>query len=53
MNSKWHFYISISKSFIRIMGCLFSIQYNSLIILACCLGLAELLGILEEIKDER
>lgn len=53
MNSKWHLYISFSKSIIRITGCVLGILLNSLIILATAFGVAEVLGILEEIKDNR
>jgi len=53
MNSKWHLYISLAKSIIRIAGCAISIIYNQWIILVFGIGLAELLGILEEIKDDR
>lgn len=53
MNSKWHLYISFSKSIIRITGCVLGILLNSLIILATAFGIAEVLGILEEIKDNR
>jgi len=53
MNSKWHLLISFLKSFIRIITILVSIILNQWIFLAIGLGLAEILGILEEIKDER
>lgn len=53
MNSRWHLYLSFFKSGIRIVGCIFSIVFNQWILLAIGLGVAEILGILEEIKDER
>jgi len=53
MNSKWHLYISIAKSVIRIAGCILSVIYNQWTILALGLGVAEVLGILEEVKDNR
>lgn len=53
MNSKWHFWLSFSKSFIRITGCMLAILSDNLLVLAICFGIAEILGILEEVKDER
>lgn len=53
MNSKWHMYISFIKSFVRIAGCELSIIFNNWLILAIGLGLAELLGVLEEVGDNR
>jgi hypothetical protein len=53
MNSKWHMYISFIKSFVRIAGCGLSIIFSNWLILAIGLGLAELLGVLEEIGDKR
>ncbi len=53
MNSKWHLYISYLKSCFRIFGCVFTIMFNNFLMLAVFFGLAEILGILEEIKDDR
>jgi len=53
MNSKWHLYLSYLKSLIRISGCSLSLIYNEWSMLAISFGIAELLGVLEEIKDER
>jgi hypothetical protein len=60
MNSKWHLYLSLLKSFIRIGTYIISFILlvtkhiiGSIIIL--CIGsfLAEVLGVAEEIKDYR
>ena len=53
MNSKWHLYISLAKSIIRIVGCVIGIILGSWIIAIVGIIIAEILGILEEIKDER
>jgi len=53
MNSKWHLYLSYLKSLIRISGCLLSLIFKEWSILAISFGIAEILGVLEEIKDER
>ena len=53
MNSKWHLYTSVSKSIIRIVGCGFAVGLQSITVLGVGLVLAEILGILEELKDER
>ena len=53
INSKWHLYISIAKSIIRILSCLISLVSGKFEYLAIGLGIAEGLGILEELKDER
>jgi len=53
MNSKWHLYLSYLKSIIRISGCSLSLIYNEWSILAISFVIAEVLGVLEEIKDER
>jgi hypothetical protein len=53
MNSKWHFWISVTKSAIRILACAVAINTSSLWDLAVGLAVAEGLGILEEIKDNR
>lgn len=55
-----HFKISIIKSILRIAGCIIAIILTclnlllpSLITLSSALGVAELLGILEEVYDKR
>ena len=53
MNSRWHLYISLVKSTIRILSCIISILTKKFTFLAIGFGLAEGLGILEELKDER
>lgn len=53
MRSKWHSRISFIKSAIRIFGALLCILYNDIIILAFCFALAEILGIVEELGDNR
>jgi hypothetical protein len=53
MNSKWHLYISIVKSVIRILACVVSVIAGKFEYLAIGLGIAEGLGILEELKDNR
>lgn len=53
MNSKWHMYVSFVKSIIRIAGCVFSLIFNNWLILAIGLGIAEILGVLEEVGDKR
>lgn len=53
MNDKAHLKWSITKSIIRIAGCIGAIQYNSVLILGFAFMVAEFLGIGEEIVDER
>lgn len=53
MNSLWHLIISLIKSAIRIISGILSVKLQSLEILAIGLILAEILGIIEELKDER
>jgi hypothetical protein len=57
MNSKWHAYVSFAKSGIRMVSCIGAIclmdTQKALLILASGLLIAECLGIIEEIKDER
>ena len=55
-----HFNISLIKSLLRIVGCIvalflgiFNCIIPSVIVLSSSLGLAEVLGILEEIFDKR
>lgn len=59
MNMNSHFKISLIKSILRILGCIVAIivcfwsKTSSIIILSSALLVAEILGILEEIKDTR
>lgn len=53
MNSKGHLFISIIKSSLRISGCIMAFITYNLYILAVCFGIAELLGIAEELVDKR
>lgn len=53
MNSRWHLMLSFSKSFIRIVGCLVALYYKNLTIAIWGIVIAEILGVLEEVKDER
>jgi hypothetical protein len=53
MNSKWHLFISFIKSLIRIVAIGVSLIYSQWSFLAIGLGVAEVLGILEEIGDKR
>jgi len=53
MNSKGHLYTSIAKSALRIGACLSTLKFNDLKVLAIGFAIAEVLGILEEIFDER
>lgn len=52
MNSKWHICISLVKSVTRIVGCVMGIR-GSLKGLSVSFLLAEVLGILEEVGDDR
>lgn len=47
-----HFGISLLKSILRIVGCIFMLKRN-ITIMAWCFLSAEVLGILEEIFDKR
>lgn len=53
MKSKWHLIISVLKSAIRILSCVYLIVTGSVLAFAVGFLIAEVLGILEEIKDER
>lgn len=53
MNSKGHLYISLIKSGIRIVGCIDLFMTGSLGFFAGAFCAAELLGIVEELVDER
>lgn len=52
MNSKWHLYISLIKSWIRIIGCVVGIKWG-FGWLAIMFLVAEVLGIVEEVGDNR
>lgn len=52
MNSKWHLYISLIKSMMRIIGCVFGLN-GSLKGISLMFLIAEGLGVLEEVGDER
>lgn len=53
MNNKWHLYTSYAKSILRIAGCIVALLTRSVFIPAMYFLIAEILGVLEEIKDER
>lgn len=53
MNSKGHFLISLAKSIIRIAGGAFAIKNSDIRLLAMALIIAEILGIAEEMVDNR
>jgi O-antigen/teichoic acid export membrane protein len=56
LNSKWHLWTSLIKSGLRIIGCGLAIAFSihiSIILLALFLGIAEVLGIIEELGDKR
>lgn len=53
MNSKWHFWMSIVKSILRLGGCSLTLYFKEIVFLAVLFMFAEFLGILEEIGDNR
>jgi len=53
MKDKGHFYISITKSIIRIVGAMLCIVDQNILILAASFAIAEVLGIFEEVADKR
>lgn len=53
MNSKGHFFMSLAKSVIRMVGCGFALRWNDIKILAVAFAAAEILGIGEELIDRR
>ena len=53
MNSIGHLLVSIVKSIIRIVACAFSIHTGTVLPLAIGFLAAEVLGIAEELVDER
>ena len=46
---KGHFYVSLIKSGLRLIGCLVAAYTGSVVLLALFLGAAEILGIAEEL----
>ena len=53
MNSKGHLYISLGKSILRIASAIVTIITNDVLWLALGFGVAEVLGIIEELVDKR
>ena len=53
MKDKGHFYISLTKSVIRIGGCLLTGFTNNIGYIVTFFIVAEFLGILEELVDSR
>lgn len=53
MNSKGHLFISITKLGLRIVSCILAIILKSFAPLAIGFGIAEILGVLEELVDKR
>jgi uncharacterized MnhB-related membrane protein len=53
MGDKGHFIISLVKSLIRIAACIVAIFQKDILSLAIGFGVAEILGILEEVADKR
>ena len=53
MNSKWHLYVSILKSLLRILGCIAVFIKNDMTFFCIAFIAAEVLGILEELGDKR
>ena len=53
MNSKGHLYISLGKSILRIVSAVVTIITKDVLWLASGFGLAEVLGVFEELVDKR
>lgn len=53
MNSKGHFFVSLTKSIIRICACFWAMATYNIIPLAAGFLAAEALGIVEELCDKR
>lgn len=53
MNSLGHFLVSLGKSILRIGACVWAAVSKDVVVLAVGFGIAELLGILEEVVDKR
>jgi len=47
--SKKHFYLSLIKSAVRLIGCLAAVGTSSVVLLALFLAIAEFIGIWEEL----
>ncbi len=53
MNSRWHLMVSVLKSGIRILGCLYFAFTEDIMVFVYCFFFAEVLGISEELGDKR
>ena len=53
MNSKGHLVISLSKSLVRMVGCVITLSNGSVIPIATGIIVAEIGGVLEELVDKR
>jgi hypothetical protein len=53
VNSRGHFWVSTAKSVIRLFGVALTLVTKSVVVLAVAFGVAELLGIVEELVDKR
>ena len=55
MNDKGHFYVSLAKSAIRILGCILAMLFydQGLKIIIGSFLVAEILGVAEEVFDKR
>jgi len=48
-----HYNVSMAKSVIRIISCILAAYTMNVVVLAVGMGIAELLGVLEEVVDRR
>lgn len=53
MNSKGHLYISLGKSALRIVSAIATVVTKDILWIALGFGIAELLGVAEELVDKR
>lgn len=53
MKDKAHFYVSLTKSIVRMAGCVLTVITKNIGYIIVCFILAEFLGILEELVDKR
>lgn len=53
MNSKFHLWVSVLKSTVRIVGCIGTLKTGNVWYMALMFLFAEYLGILEELGDKR
>lgn len=53
MKDKGHFYTSIAKSIVRITGCFVTLYAKDIAPMAVAFLFAEILGIVEEVLDDR